>query len=331
MKNRQIEGLRGFAIIIILLYHIFYRFQGIYGNYGLSVDYMKHWGEFGVSIFLCISSYFFVDFKKENLNRSFLDFIKRRIFRLYPSYIISITITAIIIHMFYLPNRMSTLKDYLLNLFFLNGFLETPYINGAHWFLNVLLSMIICIGIAKKFSFENKPSFYFIWIFARIGTSFFYIPFLKKFLGGNYFGYIIVVIAIKAIIEKNLNKKELLSWMILFFIGIWCSYFYLGFHILKQLFIILPVLFLCIYNKISVFNNKVLIFLGGISYQLYLIHQNIAFEIEYYCLKYNFGNILVLGVLSIIIVIILALVIYKIEKEILKKNKFKERIRWEKK
>ena len=35
--------------------------------------------------------------------------------------------------------------------------------------------------------------------------------------------------------------------------------------------------------------NKIFIFWGSISYSLYLVHQNIAYEVEYYLVK-NFGE-----------------------------------------
>lgn len=45
---------------------------------------------------------------------------------------------------------MSTWGDWILNIFFINGFIGTRYVDGAHWYLTILISFIVIISIAKK-------------------------------------------------------------------------------------------------------------------------------------------------------------------------------------
>lgn len=56
-RNKQIDGLRGITILLIAIFHLFCRYREIYCGY--TIWYLKWMGDFGNSIFLLISSYFF--------------------------------------------------------------------------------------------------------------------------------------------------------------------------------------------------------------------------------------------------------------------------------
>ena len=92
--------------------------------------------------------------------------------------------TYIIVRLFPLPGRTCELKDLLLNEIFLNGFIGTPYVDGAHWYITVLLSAIVIIGILKKMRIENKAYIYLFWmttviIINKVGNEF------SMLLGGD--------------------------------------------------------------------------------------------------------------------------------------------------
>lgn len=55
-KNLQIEGLRGCCVFLVVFFHIVYRFSQVYLK--TDVPFLSHWGEFGTTIFLLISSFF---------------------------------------------------------------------------------------------------------------------------------------------------------------------------------------------------------------------------------------------------------------------------------
>ena len=56
MRNKQIDGLRGITIFLIVIYHVFCRYSEIYLN--RSIPLVKYFGTFGNSVFLLISAYF---------------------------------------------------------------------------------------------------------------------------------------------------------------------------------------------------------------------------------------------------------------------------------
>ena len=55
MRNKQVDGIKGLAAFIIMLYHLVFRYQQIF----LGKDGLGYWiGEFGSYIFLIISVFF---------------------------------------------------------------------------------------------------------------------------------------------------------------------------------------------------------------------------------------------------------------------------------
>ena len=140
-KNMQIEGLRGLACLMIVLFHIFYQ----YNVFCLGQDgpwLLKHWGEFGVGVFIFISGYYLIDFEKEQF--SFLNFLKKRLLRLYPIYAVAVILIFVIRSFTHVSGFTAvTWKDLLLNLTLLNGYVDKPYIEPAHWYMTTLLRTII--------------------------------------------------------------------------------------------------------------------------------------------------------------------------------------------
>lgn len=95
--------------------------------------------------------------------------------------------------------------------------------------------------------------------------------------------------------------------------GIVAVVFKLGNDVAIILVCVLPLFLACIMKKLPIMECKVLQFLGGISYPLYLVHQNLSYEIEYYLTQY-FGLFrIVYGVLAFVVTIPLAYTLHKIE------------------
>lgn len=123
--------------------------------------------------FLLISCYYLINFDSAIFSFSLIKYLLKKFIRLWPLYAIAITITVIVIHMFPLLGRMSTWTDWILNLTFINGFLGSPYVDGAHWYLTTLISFIIISGIGGKLKIEKNPFFlfwnnYFILDFCKV-------------------------------------------------------------------------------------------------------------------------------------------------------------------
>lgn len=208
-KNSKIEGLRGVSILLVVIFHVFCRYQQIYLNY--NIVFIEYWGSFGVMVFLLISCFFLGGPVDNRIPFSLKKYFVKKILRLWPCYAVCITITAILIHLCNLPERMSTWKDYFLNLFFLNGYMGTVYVDGAHWYLTTLISVIIITGIFKKSKIANSYITYLVWILTVVGLRLNGASNIAHLLGGAYIGIASAGISIRKITDIYNKKAPMLN------------------------------------------------------------------------------------------------------------------------
>ena len=141
----ELDSLRGLAALAVVFYHYTTRYQLDFGHikkpYLLNFEY----GSLGVQLFFIISG--FVIFMTLLNVKSLFEFIYKRMSRLYPAYIFAVILTATLVHIFILPDRMTSLKVTLINLTMLEGFMRNiPAVDGVYWTLTVELAFYILMG-----------------------------------------------------------------------------------------------------------------------------------------------------------------------------------------
>lgn len=317
MRNKSIDGLRSSLALIIVFFHYYCRFNQIYfSNCFLGFRYL---GVIGGETFMILSCYLLT--KEYNDNFRLIQYIKRKFFRLYPRYFLSITFTMICLHIFYLPNRTVSLKDYFYNILFINGYLQTPYVDSAHWYIFTLFSAILVVGLLKKLHIFDKFLSYICWM------CFAYIIFKSKFigskilyniLGGNYIGIICAGLSL----GRFLNSEYISKIYLLKFGGIiLCSFLYTYvFKDTSSTLLLIPALVIVwsvVNFKIKFLQNKFFLHLSKLSYSLYLIHQNIGYSLEYmFILKFGKEYLWLYGIVSFMIVLNLSYLIELIIKNL---------------
>ena len=115
MKNKQIEYIRAILILMIIFYHYTYRFEEIFDISTINFYTLSLWGEIGVACFFIISGYFI--FPKRNQKLHPIIHLGKRISRLYPSYLLCVTLCFLSIQCFGLENRPVDWWTYVCNLF----------------------------------------------------------------------------------------------------------------------------------------------------------------------------------------------------------------------
>lgn len=304
-KNFQIEGLRGVAIMLVVIYHLIDRFQQIYLNREIVI--MNFWGSFGVTIFLIISGCFAVniDSKAITLNEAWYA-LKKFFLRLWPAYAICICLTFILTHIAELPLRTYNLKELLLNLLVINHVINVPYIDGAHWYLTVLISMFLVVLVLKIFGIQSCPFVYCVWIaIASIIGCFYNNSFL---FGGCFTACYCVGIAIRALL--NVDNQSKFSWYLVLIEAFLATLMTRGMICTVEMIFGGLMVLLCLYDKLNFLNNVICIWIGKISYSLYLIHQNVGFWIEYQLMKKMNEYHLFFALIAIVVVVLLAVIIF---------------------
>lgn len=267
---------------------------------------MHYWGGCGVVIFFQISAFFMA----RNKIGSFSHYIKRKVLRLYPSYFAAIIIIYLVTHLMILPNRTVGLEDLFFNLIGIAYYFDFPLVDGAHWFLFVLIPVIIIIGLFYKLNLYNKFQTYIIWMILQGALLKFTTINLTKCLGYTYTGIFASGIAVYNII--NSANKEKIKWYITFVISLIFTLYFLKLDGVIELSISSFLLIISVLGYVRLFEAKVLVFFGSISYSLFLVHQNISYSIIYSLTNRYSTYRLWYGILAICASILLALFITKV-------------------
>lgn len=317
-----LDGLRGIAILLVIIFHAFSRWPTIvpYGNtYGEFP--LFEYGYLGVQLFFLISG--FVILMSLEKSSSFFNFIYKRWLRLFPTMLIATILIYATAHFLYerpagIPNIYSVIPGLI--------FTEPSWVKaitgipinrleGSFWSLYVEFKFYFIFGLT-----------YFIW-----GG--------KKAIAVIFSMYLVYVIAD----EFNIRLLTVLSNAFSFKFFSWfasgsLAYLYFGSKNLKYLYlsilvgvvevfryqyditlmlysmVILLVFFIPVYFEKSRFliGNKVLLFLGFISYPLYLIHENAMIALICKIHKFVDMPLILLPVISITIIIFISYLIVKI-------------------
>lgn len=307
MRIFELDGIRGVAAMAVVFYHYTTRYNEMFDTTSV-LNFSYGW--LGVPLFFILSG--FVITLTINRCKSPFEFLYRRFMRLYPTYWICLLITLTVINitdfkMFQLP-----LIDVLMNFTMVSEIFGFNYVDGSYWSLLPELLFYFLMALLMVFNKTNKVLTYNVPIlFICIIHYFYQIPFLW----------------------------HLLYYLPLFMIGILFYNIYMGrkkyyFHILIVFNLVLSVFlyhkiqssvpieyllfsftsfiglfYLFIYGKLKFLGrSKGLVFLGTISYPLYLIHENVGLIFINY-LDSNFGLRNIAIAFAIMISIALAYVV----------------------
>lgn len=289
MNNNRIaalDSLRGLAAIFVVIYHYFFRYNEIFGHDRMTVSW-AYWGKFGVELFFLISG--FVIFISLSKTKRPLDFIVSRFARLYPAYIFSVVFTFIVVTCFGLEGRGVSVTEAVGNLFILHEYLRIPHVDGVYWTLTVEVTFYFIMLVFYIFNKLDKVELYLtcvvlISIFSSFG-----------FFDINKYIYKILIIKhlslflMGILVYKKLNFDfSLLQWacLVVNIFNISVVYDFIGFiFVLCVLFLF----FISVRYRPLFLDNRIFIFLGSVSYPLYLIHQNFGYIIIGFLLSYSFS------------------------------------------
>lgn len=340
----SIDGLRAILAISVFIHH--YVITYVWKTKGVWVrpesDFYNHLGQASVGFFFIITGYLFT--KKMILTKSnWLDFFIGRVFRIYPIYLCSVFI--VILYSFYITDFSLhvPIKSFLFELYNW-GMFVTPSINGNNnsslmlagvtWTLSYECFFYIILPLLY-FSF-NKIKLLFIALVIvvlylsidPIVINFYHWTFNTVMFSFFLFGFICALIESKIKKTKiNVNNKYILCTIfILLFLLFFLFKTSFGFY---QSLIIAIIFFFFIYgfDFNGLLKNKIMIYLGDISYSIYLIHGLVLYTtytilFPSLCANLSFNQYMLLMPIVLLVVILLSIFTYiYIEKPMIKMGK----------
>ena len=275
MRIKELDALRGLAALAVVFYHYTTQYDKMFGH-STELSWQLPYGSFGVQLFFIISG--FVIFLTLERAHKPMDFVVSRVSRLYPAYWSAIILTSAIVWSFGLPGEERDLTITLINFSMIQGIFEIPDVDGVYWTL--LYELIFYVIMFTFFKWGNLKKVHWLIsigvILNIINSLTAAIPWkIQLFLLLEYnhlFGAGILFYLIK---KEGMQAKYSLP-LLLCLAAQWCQGDMISSFLVTTFFL---VFLLFIYEKITFIAISPLVWLGSISYSLYLIHQNIGYII----------------------------------------------------
>lgn len=281
MKQRysELDAIRGIAALMVVLFHYTIRYCQIY-ECSIEPAFSFPLGKYGIQLFFIVSG--FVIFLTLDKTVYAVDFIASRLSRLYPAYWAAVMLTFAVVYIFSLPGREVSIQSALINLTMIQKWLRVASVDGVYWTLAVELSfylVMFTLFITKQIKRINIVVI--IWLSVMIGFKYMevnniiQIHWAVKLLFLLDYGNLFIA---GILFYKIMHKGGFSNYLLLMF-TLAAEYYLHG----KLALLIVTgyfVVFL-LFSKgfLRILSVKPLIYLGTISYSLYLIHQNIGYVI----------------------------------------------------
>lgn len=277
-RNLTIEACRFLIILWIVLYHYTHRYFDLF-SVGEHLSYFSTGGTIGVPLFFLISGYFsgkVLIVEQFGIKVAFKFFVNKY-WRLWPAYVVSIIIIFIFSRIFPYEEFMHTWQELIANVFIYHpGFRS---IDGAHWFIADLVKLFVLLSFFFLLKKQHRKK-YFVSFFIII-----FVLYVVNCVTSNSITNSIcsfwpcrsTLCFASGMILYNIEKKEFPSSallpVVLFFL-----FESIIFHsLLYPVCVVL--LGMVLLKKINIKLPTITVYLGTLSYYIYLIHQNIGYII----------------------------------------------------
>jgi peptidoglycan/LPS O-acetylase OafA/YrhL len=280
----QVDALRGLAALSVVLFHYTTRFAELYQPGQSQLLSFPH-GYFGVNLFFIISG--FVIFMTLERTEKPMDFVVSRFSRLFPSYWVAIVLTFAITHWLGLPGKLVEIGPALANFMMIHSFFGVPHVDGVYWTLEV--EMLFYIGMFILYRLRWLGSIH--WVLAgllalrllyAVMAKFFDIdlPWIAfRFLILQYIPWFAVGICVYQLTLQQHQKAQ--KWPLLMAFAAVLTLVVAESALIGGLAVLFGLLvYAAALGKLRLFDAGLFLWLGSITYPLYLIHENIGWSIQ---------------------------------------------------
>ncbi|HEX8580164.1 MAG TPA: acyltransferase [Allosphingosinicella sp.] len=280
-RIRDLDALRGLAALAVVLFHFTTRYQAVYGHRTepwLNVP----WGHYGVQLFFGISG--FVIFMTLDRTRSLSDFAVSRASRLFPAYWTAILITTLVVTFAGMKEFVRTPLEIAINTTMLQTFVNVRPVDGVYWTLSVELAFYCIMAALWKLRLlpRIEPVLFawmgleWIWAFSPKLIGFEPSWLLGALLIQDYIPFFAIGIA--AYRMKCEPGRRGWAWAVMAAALLTVAVCDGWAHLIVAL-ISTAALTAIALRGVPLLGARPLVWLGAISYSLYLLHELIGFAL----------------------------------------------------
>ncbi len=272
----ELDALRGIAALIVVLFH--YTWRGPIMMPGLqALPWGLAWGHYGVELFFAISG--FVIFMTLERTRSTADFIVSRISRLFPAYWAGIILTTVAVTVLGADSLAQPASVVLTNFTMLQGFLYLPSVDGVYWSLLIELAFYACMLALWRGGLLGRIETILLgWIALKL--LFWLVPALPSRLALLLLVQYIPCFAIGIAAYRVRAGKRLWRQQVpVLLAGLAAVAITQPFADAVVYLAVGVVFYALVANRLTRLNQPLLLWLGALSYPVYLIHQNLGYAL----------------------------------------------------
>ena len=279
-RSRELDAVRGIAASMVVLFHYTTRYGELYGDQ--SAPFHLAQGFYGVHVFFGVSG--FVILMTLERCRTPWDFVRARALRLYPAYWAAVPLTFAVMLAFPMPGRVLTWQQGLVNLTMLQTFVNVPHVDGAYWSLEIeLVFYAWMLAIFAAGWLRHARWLIALWLASSIAIHLAALL-LHRSVPTLADRYLLVEfnaffsIGAAAYLDFGAARIARTTWG-LFALAMAAAWFSAGPQGLVVAAAMVLLFSLIVVRRAGRLNTRPLVFLGTISYPLYLFHQNIGYAI----------------------------------------------------
>ncbi|EJE4554113.1 acyltransferase family protein [Vibrio parahaemolyticus] len=272
-RFEQLDGLRGLAAIFVLAFHYLHEYPSRFGH-GL-INEQVILGKYGVDLFFVISG-FVILFSVEK--QGVKDFAVSRFCRLFPTYWTGCIFTFGVMSFSQL-DLSHGFENFLVNLTMLQAFLGYEHVDGSYWTLTYEL-VFYCYAFSifgfNRDNFNKKCLFLIsVQIFIVLFERYYEVP---HFLIAGTLSHYFHLFMLGMIINKKDELKRKQYVILLIFLG-FASFIINGIEGTIVFLFCYVLVSNAANGKLKLLSSRVFVYLGGMSYSLYIIHQYVGYHI----------------------------------------------------
>lgn len=324
----SLEGVRGIAILLIILSHCTFATNA----YGYSI--FRYAGAFGVEIFIVLSGYLaYYNYLGKKSTLSIGETLKRKVKKLYPLHIITfIAALPLCLYIFSEANYIKTGMNIVLNLLMLNAWIPKMGVyfsfNSVAWYLTLVTFFIIIAPIFIKWLREKSDKTLIVIAVVIIIGKFLWAGFVQGNPIEHWLIYICPIarsldflmgaITYRIIERARINKLRRIDLFSIVSVVMSAVILYVSLSIDSVYFLTaiwsIPAILLVGVSALGdnesktvtvLFQNSIIVFIGKISFELFLIHQLVIRYMQVLCGKSGIN----VGILHYMIAILTAVLV----------------------